>query len=440
MLKRKVYNQLLNWKATHHKECLLVKGARQIGKTYIIDCFGRANYKSYLYLNFVHNPDERDLFAGSLDADELLKAMTAKFRSFTVIPGDTLIFLDEIQNCPRARTAFKTFAQDGRVDVIASGSLLGLTYLNDGLNEERQHESIPVGYERQLTMHSLDFEEFLWAVGYEARSIDVLREAFTHCRAVNPSVNESFLQLFREYIAVGGMPEVVVRYTETKNFTAVYDTQMKIVNSNLDDIAKYATNIEKPKIRACYLSLPEQLARENKKFKYSTVEQGGSARKFGNAVDWLRESSLVLPCHNLSETFVPLNVYRNHAIFKLYLADVGILTAMMGFAVKNQILSNTLLGHAKGGIYENAIMSLLVRNGYQPFYYLPKSNVSEIDFLIENDRGVIPIEVKSGNDSSPSFDRLLARNDIALGYKFVHGNVGRSGKKITLPHYMTMFV
>lgn len=442
MLKRKVYQTLLEWKSSHRKECLLVKGARQIGKTFIIDYFGKRNYSSYLYLNFILNPESRDIFAGSLEPGELFKAISIQFPKFRLVPGDTLIFLDEIQSCRKARTALKSLAIDGRADVIASGSLLGINFLDDEGRraEHRSVESVPVGYERQILMHSLDFEEYLWAGGYGEDAIGILREAFETCTAVPAAGHAKMMRMFREYLVNGGMPEAVSRFFETGSFGAAHDVQTKILASNLDDIARYATNAEKPKIRACYLSLPAQLARENKKFKYSAVEHGGSARKFGNSVDWLRESSLAVQCHNLVEPAMPLSVYSIPDIFKMYVSDVGILCAMMGFQVKKSIVDNTLAGFAKGGLYENAIMGQLVRRGYDPFYYMPRSNLAEVDFLVERNGAVTPVEVKAGNETSRSFDRILERKDIETGFKFVNGNVGRFGKKITLPHYMAMFI
>lgn len=326
------------------------------------------------------------------------------------------------------------------VDVIASSSLLGLTFLDDEYQQEQAQESIPVGYEKQVVMHPMDFEEFLWARGYNENVIGILCEAFTSRSAVDTVINDKFLALFREYLAIGGMPEVVSSFVSENNFGLAYEVQSKIIYANLDDIARYAAKTDKPKIRACYLSLPEQLARENKKFKYAAVASGGSARKFAASVDWLREAALSIQCFNTTEPRVPLSVYRRGDTFKMYLTDVGLLTAMMGFRAKQEILDNTLGGFAKGGLYENAIAEQLVSRGYTPYYYQKSAQLGEIDFVIEGERGLIPVEVKAGRNTSTSFDTMLKRADVALGYKFINGNIGLIGKKLTLPHYMSMFI
>jgi len=440
MLKRKFYDKLIKWKSSHSQECLLVKGARQIGKTFIIDYFGKKNYTSYLYINFILNKEATHIFGDSLEPNDIFKAISAYYPDFRLIPGETLLFLDEIQSCPRARTALKSFAIDGKIDVIASGSLLGLNFLDDGLEKDRAQESIPVGYEKHVTMLPMDFEEFLWALGHTENSTAILRDSFENLTSVPTSINDKFLKLFREFIVVGGMPEVVNSFIQDNSFSLAYEAQEHIKNSNLDDIARYAAKTEKPKVRACYLSLPSQLARENKKFKYSEVERGGSARKFGNSIDWLRESALAFQCFNVTTPELPLNVYRENGCFKMYTTDTGILTAMMGFNVKKAIIENTIKGFAKGGIYENAIAQQLISQGYNPHYYQKNSSLGEIDFVIEHNSGIIPIEVKAGHASSTSFNNLLENSDTEIGYKFIHGNVGRVGKKVTLPHYMSMFI
>lgn len=440
MLKRKFYGTLAKWKASHGRECLFVKGARQIGKTFIIDQFGRQNYSSYIYINFILNKGDARIFGDDLRADTIFATISAIHPRFRLVPSDTLVFLDEIQSCPRARTALKSLAIDGRADVIASGSLLGLTFLDDEHQKERNQESIPVGYENHVFMRPMDFEEYLWAHGYGEDAVGILRESFRASTPVETAINDRFQSLFREYLAIGGMPEVVSTFVRENNFGVAYEVQSKIVDANLDDIARYAAKTDKPKIRACYLSLPEQLARENRKFKYSAVASGGSARKFSSSIDWLRESALSIQCFNTTEPRIPLSVYKTGDAFKMYLTDVGILTAMMGFRAKKDILDNTMAGFAKGGLYENAIAEQLVFRGYTPYYYQKSPQLGEIDFLIEHESGVVPIEVKAGRNTSSSFDAMLRRDDVSIGYKFINGNVGRVGKKITLPHYMSMFV
>lgn len=277
MLKRKFYNKLLDWKKNKDKSCLLVKGARQIGKTYIIDYFGRQNYQSYIYINFIESPKVSDIFEGELSANEIYKRMTLVFPEIKFIEKDTLIFLDEIQQCPNARTALKFLAIDNRYDVIASGSLLGISY--------REVTSIPVGYEIQMEMHSLDFEEYLWAIGYEEDAILILKEYFDKLEKIPDVVHKEMIKNLREYISIGGMPAVVKKYIENRHFGEVQIEQQKILDSYFDDISKYASNTEKPKVKNCYLSVPKQLAKENKKFQFSVVEKKSTARKYENSIN-----------------------------------------------------------------------------------------------------------------------------------------------------------
>ena len=432
MLKRKFYDKLLNWKNRNDHTCLLVKGARQIGKTFIIDLFGRENYKSYIYINFIEMPPTKDIFIGELSADEIYKRLTLVMPDVVYIEHDTLIFLDEIQECPNARTALKFLALDGRFDVVASGSLLGISY--------KEVSSIPVGYEEQVEMYSLDFEEFLWANGYDADKISVLREYFDKKEKVPDAVHEKMMSLLREYITVGGMPAVVNRFVETQHFGEVQAIQQMILDSYFDDISKYATGPEKPKVKNAYLSIPKQLAKENKKFQFSVVEKKATARKYENSIEWLRDASLVRICCNVSTPDFPLTAYEKENQYKLYTSDIGLLTAMYGFDMKKAVIDNTLKGNVKGGIYENLILDMMSKRGYKLNYYRTDNGSVEIEFLITKDAQVIPIEVKAGNGSTISLNTLLAKDDIPCGYKLISGNVGVNDKKIVLPLYMAMFI
>jgi len=256
MLRRKVMDVLVEWKGRKKKKCLLLKGARQVGKTFIVREFAKQNYENTVELNFFTHPEFKDAFEGSLMMNDLIKKITSIDNSMRFTEGKTLLFLDEIQECGNARTALKPIAEDGRFDCIASGSLLGVSYKNT--------RSIPVGYEKQVEMYSLDFEEYLWAVGYDETHIGHLKEYFDNRKAVPKAINDAFMDKLREYAVVGGMPSVVNIFLETKNFGLVHEEQKDIIASYMEDVTKYATQTEKPKVRKCYFSIPDQLMKENK--------------------------------------------------------------------------------------------------------------------------------------------------------------------------------
>ncbi|MCM1007560.1 MAG: ATP-binding protein [Ruminococcus flavefaciens] len=432
MLKRKFYDTLIEWKNNNNQSCLLVKGARQIGKTYIIDYFGKNNYTSYIYINFIESPQTKDIFNDELSAEEIYKRMTLIMPEIKFVENNTLIFLDEIQECPNARTALKFLAIDGRFDVVASGSLLGISY--------REVPSIPVGYETQVEMYSLDFEEYLWAIGYEESKISILKEYFDKQEKVPEAVHNTMMKHLREYITVGGMPAVVNQFIRNKHFGEVQEQQQRILDSYFDDISKYASKTEKPKVKNCYLSVPKQLAKENKKFQFSVVEKKATARKYENSVEWLSDANLVRLCYNVSTPEFPLAAYEKGEQYKMYLSDIGLLVALYGFEIKKTIIDDTLSGNAKGGIYENLIADMLIKRGYKLNYYRTDNGSVEVEFLISKDAKIIPIEVKANNGSTVSLNEMLKRNDIPYGYKLISGNVGVNDKKIVMPLYMAMFL
>ena len=432
MLRRKFMDTLIKWKKKKKKECLLVKGARQVGKTFIIREFGKQNYDNVVEINFFAEPKFKDAFEGSLSMDSIIKEITMRDRTAKFVPGKTLLFLDEIQECGNARTALKFIAEDGRFDCIASGSMLGVAY--------KTIRSIPVGYERQVEMFSLDFEEFQWALGFDDTVIGYMREYFEKKEKISASTNDVLLERLREYAVIGGMPSVVNIYIETKNFGLVHEEQKRIISSYMNDISKYASDTEKPRIRACYDSIPDQLAKENKKFQYSVVEKGSSARKFENSLDWLSDAGLIKFCTNVKTPLFPLPAYRNRDYFKVYLTDIGILNAMYGFEMKSMIYHNTLKGPAKGGIYENIIADILIKKEIPLYYYKPGESQQEIEFLLTKEEGIIPVEVKAGNGRTPSLDAFIEKYDPPYALKLISGNFGAEGKKITMPLYAAMFL
>jgi len=432
MLKRKMMDTLLKWKEEKGKECLLLKGARQVGKTFIIREFAKQNYKNLVELNFAAEPKFKHVFEGSLKMDEIIKEITLRDSSMIFIPGETLLFLDEIQECGNARTALKFIAEDGRFDCIASGSMLGIAY--------KDVRSIPVGYERQVEMFSLDFEEFLWAKGNGHKVVEYMKEFFDKKERIDGTINETLLQNLREYAVIGGMPAAVNKYLETHNFGLVHEVQENIISGYLDDIAKYAVTTEKPKARKCYLSIPDQLAKENKKFQYSVVEKDSNARKFENSLEWLKDAGLIKFCYNVSTPTFPLPAYNQTGYFKVYMTDIGLLNAMYGFRMKEEVYNNTLKGPAKGGIYESLIADILLKRNIPLNYYKPSEGRQEIEFLLTDRAGIIPIEVKAGNKRTLSLDEFIKRFDPPYALKLISGNIGTEGKKLTLPLYMAMFL
>lgn len=432
MLKRKIYNSLLNWKKTKKQECLLIKGARQVGKTYIIEKFGKENYESYIYLNFFKNPEYKEIFDGTLDASEIYKKISIYVKDVNFIDHNTLIFLDEIQECPNARTSMKFLAIDDRYDVIASGSLLGLHY--------REMASIPVGYERTIEMFSLDFEEFLWAVGKNEQGIAALKEYFDTKEKIPNSIHEMFINILREYMIVGGMPEVINTFLKTNNFQETYKTQQKIMESYQEDIKHYAGTTMRQKISDCYNSIPRQLANEYTKFKYKVVSKDGNARRYENCLNWLVDAGMIKMCVNVSTPTFPLIAYEKPEQFKVYLTDIGLLTSLYGYETQTALLRDTLKGTAKGGIYENLVFDMLIKRGFKLNYYKNDKNTQEIEFLYSYDENVIPIEVKSKNGTTISLNNYINEYKPPFAYKLISGNLGVSDKKITLPLYMTIFL
>ena len=443
MLKRKAYQQLLDWKINKNnkslKEALLIQGARQVGKSYLVEKFGENEYDSFIEINFIKQPELKNVFSGNKNPEDIYNRLSIYRPNLKLIPGKTLFFLDEIQNCGSARTALKFLASDLRYDFIASGSLLGLEYGEDDNENVEVPESIPVGFESKITMFSLDFEEYLWARGYKNEQLLFIKSFFDTNTIVPNEINEKFESLFREYIVIGGMPEVVDTYIKSNNFNEAFKVQSKIVSDYQSDISKHAKGEQKLKVRQCYDSIPKQLARELKKFQYSFVEARQTSRKFGGSIKWLKDSALVNACYNIREPLIPLIANENEDQFKLYINDTGLLTNMYGRETKIAVINNSIKGNAKGAIYENVIAELLVKKGYALHYYKPDDD-HELEFLIEKDGEVIPIEVKAGNTPSISLNNFISDYSPSISYKLINGNVGVSGVKKTIPHYMILFI
>ena len=432
MLRRKIYQTLLDWKNTKHKECLLIKGARQVGKSFIIREFGQKNYQSFVELNFYQHPEYISIFDGDLTPDEIYKRISLQLLGVNFIEGETLIFLDEIQHCPNARTAIKFLAQDNRYDIISSGSLLGLHY--------KEIVSIPVGYEKQIDMYALDFEEFLWAYGYDDVAINNLKEYFLSKEKIPHAIHDKFQQIIREYLVVGGMPDVVNVFFKTQNFQAVHQKQVDILREYEEDIKKYAKTTDRQKIKDCYYSIPRQLAKEYTKFQYSIVSPRSTAKKYENALEWLDDAGMIRYVYNVSTPQLPLRAYEKQNEFKVYATDIGLATALFGFETQAALVQDLLKGPAKGGIYENLIFDMLIKRGVDLHYIKKENSTQEIEFLVEQNCSIIPIEVKSKKGDTHSLNEFLKEWKPPYSYKLTSTNIGEVENKITMPHYMAMFI
>lgn len=438
MLKRKMMDRLKAWKETAAHECLLVTGARQVGKSYIVEAFGRQCYENFVCLDFIEHPEYRQIFSGSLDAHDIYRRISLLVPGAGVVPGRTLIFLDEIQECPAARTALKYLAIDGSCDVVASGSLLGIRFLQSEI--DGGFSSVPVGFERAIEMHPLDFEEYLWARGYDEGATASLVELARAAEPIGGQVNEQMMSLVREYLAVGGMPAVVAEFVSSDSYQTAHDEQVKLLATYEDDIARYARPSERVKARACYRSLPAQLAKENTKFKYSVVERGGTARKFDGSVEWLEGADMVLRCDCVSTPRFPLAAYVDNSRFRLYANDTGLIMARYGFDMKAAVVGNTLKGPMKGGLYENLVACMLASNDVPLRYWMSSDGGREVEFVVDWDGSVVPVEVKASRGSTVSLDHMLERDDVKMGYKLISGNAGVDGKKVTLPLWLAPFL
>ena len=434
MLKRKFMNTLIEWKkeqsSSENKQCLVVKGARQVGKSTIIEAFGKENYKSFISLDFRQEAELKDIFDGNYDIDSLIGKISLIKPSVKFVPNNTLILLDEIQDCPNARSSLKYWALDKRFDVIASGSLLGVTLTS----------SIPVGYERIVTLNAMDFEEFLWSIEVSSKSIESLYPYFKNVEHIPDAINNKMTEYLRTYMIVGGMPNVINKYLKTHNFSDVDKEQNVIIDGYRNDIAKYADKSEKLKALACYDSFPRQLLKDNHKFQYKEIKKGKTATYFMNSIDWIENAGIVKRCFNLFEPNFPLKGYIDEDKFRIYATDIGLLIASYGYATKNAVYNDQLYGNLKGAIYENLIADMLIKKGYPLVYYKNQKGNIEIEFFVEKETSIIPIEVKAKNNRTASLNKILEDKNIPYGYKFITGNAGLIDKKKTLPLYMAMFL
>lgn len=425
-MKRKIEKKLLNWKEmSKDRKPLILNGARQVGKTYILKEFGREHFENVLYVNLEINRTVRAYFEENMEPGKLLRFLEAAAGE-RIIPGETLIILDEIQSCEEALTALKYFCEEvPEYHVAAAGSLLGVAI-------NRSKYSYPVGKVETMELFPMDFEEFLWALGKDFLAAEI-RECFAHMASMPEGLHREALEHFREYLIVGGMPAVVSNYLENKSFLNVSAAQNEIVDNYIADMAKYASNTDSVKIRACYNSIPAQLAKENKKFQYKVVQKGGTAAVFGVSIEWLNLAGIVLKCQKIEHGFEPIPVYADLSSFKLYMGDVGILT--MKSAMPHHIIlageGNTFLG----AVIENFVAMQLRANGYE-LYYWSSEYSAELDFVIIKDQRIYGIEVKKGEHvRSRSLSQFVAKYHPYRAVRFSAKNFGNENNIWSIPLY-----
>ena len=436
MLKRKIEQRLTAWKNTPNKKPLIIKGCRQCGKTFSVLEFAKRNYTHVVYLNFFENPDYTSVFAGSLEIDNIIMMLSALLgKSAVFVPGETVIVLDEIQDCPEARTALKFFRIDGRFDVIGTGSLLGVK----GYGKEPK--SIPVGSETVIDMYPLDFEEFLWANGISDALIQMLKQHLENETPVPEALHNRMRQLLLQYTIVGGMPDAVQTFVDTRQMDEVLRIQRDIVRSYEDDMVKYAERKDKSRIKECFQSIPKQLSKENKKFQYSVVKKGSTAAKYAGSLQWIEDAGIITRCYNLSITELPLDGNAVEDVFKVYMRDCGLFVSMLEDGTQFDILQGNLFGY-KGAIFENLIADIFGKMG-RKLYYFHKDSGLEVDFVIRHHGVCTLVEVKAATGNTKSTKTILRHPEkyhVHHAIKLGDYNVGRNAQILTLPLYMAFLL
>lgn len=429
-LKRKVDNYLLNWKTDPNKKPLIIKGSRQVGKTESITRFGHLNYKSIIYINFVEEPNYKMITTDGYKAQDIIRNISRIDPSKQFIENDTLIIFDELQDFPDIATSLKFFKIDGRFDVICSGSLLGINY--------QSIESNSVGYKTDYEMFSLDFEEFLWAKGYDESTIQEMLEHMIQLKSFNEIEMSIYSSLFLDFCILGGMPAVVREYIEKGTFEGSIDIQKQLVADYKEDIRKYADGMDQTRITNVFNHIPVQLAKDNKKFQITKVASNARFRDYRGCIEWLKDAGIINICYCMQFPELPLKGNYDESKYKIYFADSGLLVAMLDDEAQETLRVNKNLGVYKGALYENIVGEALVKAGYDLYYYKKDNSTLEQDFFVRNKENLIPVEVKATNGTARSLRTLIASNhypDIQFGIKFISGNIGLSNNIYTFPYF-----
>lgn len=435
LLKRKIDKYLTDWKNRPDKKPLIIKGARQIGKTRSVEWFAGQNYASVIEINFIEQKKYREIFNDGFEVDAILKNISLLNPELKFIPGNTIFFFDELQACPNCATSLKFFKLDGRFDVICSGSLMGISY--------NEIESNSVGYKEDYEMHSMDFEEFLWAMGYNDEFTADLLSHMLDVRPLSELQMDTLMSLFRDYVIIGGMPEVVSTYVRNKNFSGTLDIQRQLLKDYEEDITKYVEGLDKAKVKAVYNHISTFLAKGNKRFQITKIARNARNRDYMGCVEWLADAGVVNVCYCLNQPELPLKGNYDPKMYKIYFKDTGLLIASLDEEAQEDLRANRNLGTYKGAIYENIVGDMLVKQGYRLFYYHSDRPALEMDFFIRDTDSLIPVEVKANDGATASLNRLLnddKYNDVKYGIKLGYRNIGFNGKFYTFPYFLTFLL
>ena len=442
MYKRKIENILQSWLDDVSHKPLVVKGVRQCGKTSSVMDFAQKHFKNVVYLDFREHPEYKKFFSPNLEVDAIVMRITAAMPDAEIEAGKTCFVFDEIQDCPRARGSLKYFHLDGRYEVICTGSLLGVNgYKTPDEKAEEEAASIPVGFEDIVNMYPMDFEEWLWANGIKDMHFDYLKKHLNNETPVEEALHDRFRELLLQYTIVGGMPEVVTTFLETKQIGKVLSVQRRIIDDYKADMVKYAATADKSRIRECFESIPAQLAREYKKFSYTAVRHGGRGRDYAGSLQWIEDAGIIRRCYNTSTTELPLDGNRIQSEFKVYMADIGLLVAMLEEGTQSSILEGDLLSY-KGAIAENLVADIFGKMGRKLYYYHKDGGV-ELDFLVRYKGQSTPVECKATTGNAKSMRTVLKHPEkyhVTSAIKLGDYNIGKSNEQLTLPMYIAFLL
>ncbi len=434
-LKRKIDDFLIEWKNDKNKLPLIVKGARQIGKTDAIEHFAKNNYKNFVEINFALQPEYKVIFDNGFSVDTIISNISLINNEFVFKPDETIIFFDEMQDCINCATSLKAFNIDKRFDVICSGSMMGINY--------NEIESNSVGNKQDYVMHSMDFEEFLWAKGYKENQIEDLYVCMKKCQPLTETQYDVMMKCFKDYMVLGGMPAIVARYIANKNFSGILGMQEQILKDYEEDIAKYAVGLDKARVLNAYRKIATFLGNENKKFQISKLADGARNREYRGVSDWLSDAGIINISYCMEECALPLKGNYNPDNYRLYFADTGLLIASLDDEAQDDLRKNQNFNTYKGAIYENIVGDMLVKAGYDLFFYKNEKGNLEMDFFIRDRNSLIPVEVKANDNSTVSLNYLIESEkykDIKYGIKLCNKNIGFNGKFYTFPYFLTFLL